>query len=73
MIINAFIPPVFEAMPVIYMWWYQRKDQDWEKDPQKRLYKSYLWVDFDDYFFFLMDIIHGTFSDATIKKLFTRV
>ena len=40
MVINAAFPLVFETYPIFFQWLGQRRDQSWESDSQKRLYKT---------------------------------
>jgi len=40
MMLNAFMPPVYEAMTVVQTWLFQRMDQGWEKDKVERIYKT---------------------------------
>ena len=40
MVINAILPPIMEAIPIVMAWWSQRSDQSWEKDKIGRFYKT---------------------------------
>lgn len=40
MMLNAFMPPVYEAMTVVQVWLFQRMDQSFEKDKVERIYKT---------------------------------
>jgi len=40
MAINAILPPIIEAIPIMMGWFFQRLDQSWTKDRHERLYKT---------------------------------
>jgi hypothetical protein len=40
MLLNAFMPPIYEFQAIAMVWLFQRLDQGWEKDKQKRIYST---------------------------------
>ena len=40
MLLNAFMPPVYEFQAIAMQWFFQRMDQGWERDAEERKYKT---------------------------------
>lgn len=40
MLLNAFMPPIYEFQAIAMGWFFQRMDQGWEKDADKRVYAT---------------------------------
>ena len=40
MAINAILPPIVEVVPILTAWFFQRRDQSWNKDKLESIYTT---------------------------------